>query len=54
MAVFALSLLASLSSVHYAQASSDDAWEEFQQDVQKACLAASSEVLQVTNIQVDP
>jgi len=35
-------------------ASSDDAWEEFERDVQKACLIASKGVLQVTDVQVDP
>ena len=43
-----------LLSAQYAQGSSSDEWEKFQQDVQKACLAASEGVLQVTNIQVDP
>lgn len=54
MAIYACSLLASLSSATYALASSADAWEEFQQDVEKACLAAAGGVMQVKSIQVDP
>ena len=53
MAVYACSLVALLTAQH-AQASSPDAWEEFQQDVEKACLAAAGGVMQVKNIQLDP
>jgi hypothetical protein len=35
-------------------ASSADAWEELQQNVEAACLRASDGVLEVTRIQVDP
>ena len=54
MAVYACSLMVPLLNAQYAQGSSSDEWEKFEQEVQKACLAASKEVLQVTNIQVDP
>lgn len=54
MAIFACSLLASLSTAPYAQASSGDAWAEFQQDVENACLAAAGGVMKVKSIQVDP
>ena len=53
-AILACSLLACVSGTQHAQASSGDAWEEFQQDVQKACLAAADGVLLVGSIQVDP
>lgn len=39
---------------HQVRASSSDAWEELQQDVEKACLRASDGVLEVKRIQVDP
>lgn len=54
LGIFACALLAFLAGAQYAQASSADAWEEFQQDVQRACMRASIGVLQVTSIQVDP
>jgi len=53
-AILACSLLAIVSGLQHAQASSADAWEEFQQDVERACLAAASSVLLVGSIQVDP
>lgn len=35
-------------------ASSDDAWEEFENDVKQACLSAAGDTIMVGNIQVDP
>lgn len=43
-----------MSGIHVANASSADAWEDFQQDVEKACLDAAKGVLLVGSIQVDP
>lgn len=51
MAIIACALVTHTASAH---ASSPDAWEEFQQDVKSACLRASTGVLRVTSIQVDP
>lgn len=42
------------SGMQPAQASSPDAWKEFQQNVETACLSASSGTLDVKGIQVDP
>lgn len=53
-ATFACSILAIVSGVQHAHASSADAWEEFQQDVKTACLNAANSVLMVGSIQVDP
>lgn len=47
-------MLVSMSGAQHAQASGADAWKEFQQDVEMACLKASSGVLDVKRIQVDP
>lgn len=54
VAVLACSLIAVLSGAQHVQASSGDAWEEFRQDVEKACLAAAVGVLDVTAVRVDP
>lgn len=54
VAILACSLFASVSGIHHAQASSADAWEEFQQEVEKACLDAADGVLLVGSIEVDP
>ncbi len=53
-ATFAFSILAIVSGIQHANASSADAWEEFQQDVEKACRDAASGALLVGSIQVDP
>lgn len=53
-AVIACSLLTLTSGMQSVQASSSDAWEEFQQNVEKACLNAAKSVLEVKSIQVDP
>jgi len=50
----ACSLLASTLGAQHVQASSADAWEEFQQEVKTACLAASQGLLNVMSVQVDP
>lgn len=52
--VLACSLLAAMSAAQPVQASSPDAWDEFQQNVEKACVKASSGVLEVKSVQVDP
>ncbi|VDC22928.1 hypothetical protein [Pseudogemmobacter humi] len=55
MAVLACSTTVLLAGAQQVLASSGDAWEEFQQDVERACLAAASGVLsEITGIQVDP
>lgn len=54
IAVLACSILALVSGAQHVQASSADAWEEFQQDVEKACLDAAEGVLLVGKVQVDP
>lgn len=48
------SLLALVSDAHHVQASSSDAWEELQQNVEDACRRASNGVLEIKRIQVDP
>lgn len=53
-AVLTSALLISMSSDRHAQASSPDAWEEFQQKVEQACVNAAHGVLEVKRIQVDP
>lgn len=53
-AILACSILAFASGIPHAQASSADAWEEFQQDVEKACRDAANGALLVGSIQVDP
>lgn len=53
-AILACSILVFAFAIQHVQASSADAWEEFQQDVEKACLAAAEGVLLVGSIQVDP
>jgi len=45
---------AAISLVSPAQASSDDAWLEFQQDVERSCLAHALPDLDVKNVFVDP
>ena len=50
----ACSLLTCLSGVEHVHASSAGAWEDFQRDVEKACLDAANGVLLVGSIQVDP
>lgn len=52
--MLAVSLLIFVPGVQHAQASSADAWEEFQQDVEKACRDAADSKLLVGSIQVDP
>lgn len=52
--VLACSIFALASGIQHARASSADAWEEFHQDVEKACLVAASETLLVGSIKVDP
>jgi hypothetical protein len=54
MALFACSLLAGMSGAEHVQASSPDAWEEFQQEVESSCVAASQGMLQVMSVTVDP
>lgn len=46
--------LASISGVQLSHASSDDAWQEFQQDVERTCLAEAAPVISVNDIFVDP
>ncbi|ANH08523.1 hypothetical protein [Shinella sp. HZN7] len=53
-AVLACSLIACVSAVDQVQASSDDAWEEFRQEVKEACVNLLKDDLLVRNIQVDP
>ena len=53
-AILAISILAMASGIQHAQASSADAWEEFQQEVEKACLSAVGDRLLVGRVQVDP
>lgn len=53
-AIVACSILAIVTGVQPVQASSADAWEEFQQDVEKACRNAAGSLLLVGSIQVDP
>lgn len=53
-AILAGSFLACVFGAQHVQASSGDAWEEFQQDVEKACLDAAKDLLLVGSIQVDP
>lgn len=50
----ASALLMFLSGAQHVQASSSDAWEEFRQSVEEACLKASSGGINVKSIQVDP
>lgn len=47
-------LITFASGAQQAPASSSDAWEEFQQNVEKACLNASSGLIDVKRVQVDP
>lgn len=54
LAVLTGSLLTVFASSTYVRASSSDAWEEFQQNVEKACIAASAGALQVKSVRVDP
>jgi len=53
-AMLAGSLLACLFGAQHVEASSGDAWEEFQQDVENACLDAAKDFLLVGSIKVDP
>lgn len=53
-AILACSFLACVTAAQHVMASSGDAWEEFQQDVEKACLEAAKDVLLVGTIRVDP
>lgn len=53
-AVLACSCIMIMPGAHHALASSGDAWEEFQQDVERACIAAASGALDVKGVQVDP
>jgi hypothetical protein len=53
-AVLACSLVACVSVVQQVHASSDEAWEEFRQEVKEACLQLVKDNLLVGNIQVDP
>lgn len=46
--------LTSIVGVQGAQASSGDAWQEFQQDVERACRAATKGVIDPQVVQVDP
>ncbi|MGE4322852.1 MAG: hypothetical protein AB7E60_07450 [Sphingobium sp.] len=50
----ALVALMTVFCIQPVQASSPDAWKEFQQNVEKACRGAVSGVLDVNTIQVDP
>lgn len=52
--VFASALLISMSIAPIVRAASPDAWKEFKQKVEKACLDASKGVVKVERIQVDP
>jgi len=54
VAILALSLAVSVAGTAQLQASSGDAWEEFAQDVQQACLSAALGTIAVTSVQVDP
>jgi hypothetical protein len=54
IAAFACSLFVIMAGTQSLQASSDDAWVEFEQDVQQACLSAVLGTIAVTSIQVDP
>jgi hypothetical protein len=54
VAGLACALVTFFVGVQHVQASSPDAWEEFQKDVKTACLRASVGVMGVTSIQVDP
>ena len=51
MGCIALALLAGISAAH---ASSPDAWNEFRDTVQAKCVAAASNAMTVSHIQVDP
>lgn len=54
IAILALSLLPLAAGTLPVQASSADAWEEFQQDVERACREASKGVITPEVVQVDP
>lgn len=54
MIITVCSLLAFILGVQYVQASSGEAWEEFQQDVERACRAATQGVIDAQVVQVDP
>ncbi len=54
MSVIVCSFLAVILGAQYGQASSSDAWEEFQQDVERACRAATQGVIDAQVVQVDP
>ena len=49
-----VAMLALMPIAQNAQASSPDAWEEFQQNVEKSCLRAAEGMISVKRIQVDP
>lgn len=53
-AFLAGAILVSVFGAQHVAASSGDAWEEFRQEVEKACLDAAKDVLLVGSIQVDP
>lgn len=53
-AILAWSLAAFAAGTLQLQAASGDAWEEFAQDVQQACLSAALGTVAVSSIQVDP
>ncbi|TDK37314.1 hypothetical protein E2F50_10585 [Rhizobium deserti] len=49
-----LSLVVGLAGASVAQASSDDAWSDFQTEVSRACLAAAAGLIEKGNVLVDP
>lgn len=51
---FTGSLFALIGAVQVAHASSPDAWQEFQQDVERACREASKGLIDAQVVQIDP
>ena len=52
--VMACSFLALALGAQIAQASSGEAWEEFRQDVERACRAETKNMIDAQVVQVDP
>lgn len=48
------SFVAFMLGAQYVQASSGDAWQEFQQDVERECRKATQGVIDAQVVQVDP
>lgn len=52
--VLASTFIALAATAQRSHASGGDAWEDFRQSVREACVTAAKDVLEVTDVKVDP